>query len=142
MELEDKVCADWFYPIPNQVALEFKPVQGKEGRELDALLLQYKQAGQARPLTDLVPRLSAKGWFDLMTQRLDNFVVIESLLANHILELGHVSLALPPPSSFGWDHRNAIPPTRRVLKPSRLLLLECTVIVSPHADYWAGLQAT
>jgi hypothetical protein len=62
--------------------------QSTEGVQLDEALLKYKQAGVAHPLTECLPSLSSKGWFDLMTARLDNFVAIESMLANHILELG------------------------------------------------------
>ena len=49
--------------------------QSAEGIQLDGALLNYKQAGVARPLHECMPGLSSKGWFDLMTNRLDNFVV-------------------------------------------------------------------
>lgn len=76
---------------PRAVLLKYRELcepHSKEGLQLDAALLDYKQAGTARPLHECMPALSSKAWFDLMTTRLDNFVVIESMLANHILELG------------------------------------------------------
>lgn len=76
---------------PRAVLVKYRELcepQSAEGIQLDGALLNYKQAGVARPLHECMPGLSSKGWFDLMTNRLDNFVVIESLLANHILELG------------------------------------------------------
>jgi len=59
-----------------------------EMKEICDRLYTYKMAGRPQDFHKVMPDLTSRKWFELMTDRIDKKLVLERMLANNILERG------------------------------------------------------